>query len=167
MRQVGQVSSGLVKIRYHAPQLLYGVGLHQDEVFGEEERGDLGELPDGGRVSVRDNTAQLVESIVQVVHPSPLPGINREPDVFLLTRFVLPAGCQRPSTSATAVAAGDTDAGGGDVVFATRSFGAFVDHTALFPFLFDISRRPSATTRGVLVLDVTASVRVVQDLMGG
>ena len=42
----------------------------------EEEGRDLGELSDGGRVCVGDHVAEVVERVVQVVHPPTLPGVD-------------------------------------------------------------------------------------------
>ena len=69
--RVGQVGHQL-------PHLLQRVALHQDVVLGQEERRDLAELPDGGRVGVGDDVPQIVKSVIEIVHPPPLPRVYGE-----------------------------------------------------------------------------------------
>ena len=51
----------------------------------EEEGGDLGEFSDGGRVRVGDHVAEVVERVVQVVHPPTLAGVDAVGDAMSRT----------------------------------------------------------------------------------
>ena len=59
--------------------MLLRVYLHEDVVFGEQEGGDLGQLADGRSVCVRDDGAQLVQRIVQVVHSTAFARVDSQP----------------------------------------------------------------------------------------
>lgn len=75
-----------------APQLLEGVGLHEDEVLGEQQRGDLGQLAHRGRVGVGDDGAQLVQRVVEIVHAPPLARVDVEAHQLALARLGLAPG---------------------------------------------------------------------------
>ena len=64
------------QVRHQLPHLLQRVALHQDVVLGQQQGGDLAQLPDGGGVRVRDHVPQLVQGVVEVVHPATLPSID-------------------------------------------------------------------------------------------
>ena len=67
--RVGQVGHQL-------PHLLQRVALHQDVVLGQQQGGDLAQLPHRGRVRVGDHVPQLVQGVVQIVHSSTLTGVD-------------------------------------------------------------------------------------------
>ena len=69
----------LVEVDDESPHLLQGVSLHEDVVLGQEERGDLGQLAHRRAVRVRDDAPELVQRVVEVVHPAPLPGVDVQP----------------------------------------------------------------------------------------
>ena len=58
------------------PHLLQGIPLHQDVVLGQQQGGDLAQLPHRGRVGVGDDAPQLVHRVVEVMHSPPLPGVD-------------------------------------------------------------------------------------------
>ena len=58
--------------------LLEGVRLHEDIVLGKQQGGDLRQLAHGRAVGVRDDGAQFVERVVQVVHASSLAGVDAQ-----------------------------------------------------------------------------------------
>lgn len=78
----------LVQISHQPPHLLQSLRLHEDVVLGQEQGGDFGEFPHRGAVGIRDNGAQPVQGIVQVVHPPPLPRVDAEPQRALLLRLL-------------------------------------------------------------------------------
>ena len=67
--RVGQVGHQL-------PHLLQRVALHQDVVLGQQQGRDLAEFPDGGRVRVGDHVPELVQGVVEVVHPATLSRVD-------------------------------------------------------------------------------------------
>ena len=75
--ETGNWHPGRVRqVRHQLPHLLQRVALHQDVVLGQQQCCDLAELPDGGRVRVRDHVPQLVQGVVEVVHPTTLARID-------------------------------------------------------------------------------------------
>ena len=60
------------QVRHQLPHLLQRVALHQDVVLGQQQGCDLAEFPDGGRVRVGDHVPELVQGVVEVVHPATL-----------------------------------------------------------------------------------------------
>lgn len=77
----------LVQVRNQPPHLLQSLSLHQDVVLSQEESGYFGEFSHRGAMGVRDDGAQAVQRVVQVVHPPPLAGVDAEPQRPLLLRF--------------------------------------------------------------------------------
>ena len=67
--------------------LLESIRLHEDVVLGEQQCRDLGEFADRRTVCVRDDRAQLVEGVVQVVHASPLPRVDAQSSPPLVLRL--------------------------------------------------------------------------------
>lgn len=61
------------------------VTLHENVVFRQQEGGYLGELPHGRAVSVRDDGTELVQGVVQVVHPPAFSCVDIQPHALPLT----------------------------------------------------------------------------------
>ena len=64
------------EVSHQLPHLLQSVPLHQDVVLGQQQGGDLAELPHRGGVGVGDDAPQLVHSVVEVMHSPPLPSVD-------------------------------------------------------------------------------------------
>lgn len=63
--------------------------LHQDIVFGEKKSRNLGQLANTGRVCVRDHGPQLIQSIIKIMHPSPLTSVNVQSNMLHRERLVI------------------------------------------------------------------------------
>ena len=85
----------MVHVSDDPSQFVQRVGLHHDVILGQQQSGDLGQFADGRRVGVRDDAAQLVQGIVQIVHPSPLSSVDAQPDGFALSVLPRRAGIRR------------------------------------------------------------------------
>lgn len=88
-----------LEVSDEAAQLVQGVGLHEDVVLGEQEGGYLRQLAYRRGVCVGDDAAQLVQCIVQVVHPSPLTCVYVQAYRLALTVLPLAAKSRTARTS--------------------------------------------------------------------
>ena len=78
----GRVS--LVNVTHQLLHLVQRVVEHEDVVPGQQERGDLAQLPHRGAVSVRHHLTQAVQRRVEVVHAPPLPAVDLQPQALQL-----------------------------------------------------------------------------------
>ena len=74
----------LVYITHQLLHLIQRVVQHQNIVLRQQQRGDLGQLPDGGPVGVGHHLAETVQGGVQIVHAASLPGVDLEPQLLYL-----------------------------------------------------------------------------------
>lgn len=80
------MSSGAASI--HIPHqllhLLQGARQHENVVAGQQQGGYLGQLADGGALGVGHDLSQAVHSLVQIMHPFPLPAVDLKSQVLRL-----------------------------------------------------------------------------------
>ncbi|KAL0177205.1 hypothetical protein M9458_026099, partial [Cirrhinus mrigala] len=87
-----------VNLAHQPLHLVQGARQHQDVVSGQQERGDLGQLPHRRPVRVRHDLSEPVHRQVQVVHALALPAVDLQAQLLdlllghLLLEFVLAAG---------------------------------------------------------------------------
>lgn len=74
----------LVNVTHQLLHFVQRVVEHEDVVPGQQERGDLAQLPHRGAVSVRHHLTQAVQRRVEVVHAPPLPAVDLQPQTLQL-----------------------------------------------------------------------------------
>lgn len=88
-----------LKVSDEASQLVQGVGLHEDVVFGEQEGGYLGQFAYRRRVRVGDHAAQFVQGVVQVMHPPSLARVYVQ--AYRLALTILPLAAESRAARTT------------------------------------------------------------------
>ena len=74
----GGSGGSLVHVADQSPQLVERPRLHQDVVLGEQQCRDLGEFAHWRSVRVRNDGAQFVQCVIEVVHSTPFTSVDTQ-----------------------------------------------------------------------------------------